>query len=194
MTSTPEETAPGTRQYGLHVALPGDWIAIDTSLVARWKEGAGEVPPSLAPALRLLESAATAFQIQGTILSAVLAERGSTGALATFACYAVGLPALPAEIDLAGRVRAAPPRDAVEGTFVVDEDERAGGMLRARCLRRAVLEVPSPDRVSLAVEYFVPVPGDGGMLVAAFATPNAAREDEYLDLFSRIASTIEITG
>lgn len=187
----PERTAAA--DAALHLRLPGDWVAVDTSLIADWRQQVKTLPERLEPAASLLDRMADAFRFQRALLSAVLVERGGQEALATLACFHVGLPAHPGGgIDLVDHVRAAPPPDAVEGTFTVDTDERAGGRVRSRCLRTTVLEAPSGRSASLFVEYFVPVPGENGMLIAAFSTPNAAREGEYLDLFSRIAASIEI--
>lgn len=193
MTTTDPSTPPGAPEPArarVRISFPGDWVTIDTRMVQRWKQDAGEVRPELKGALSLLDRAAEVFAAEGVIVSAVLLQRGSPDALATMACFNVGMPELPGSIDLAAHVRSNPPHDAVEDTFEVDEDEAAGGKLRARCLRHVVLEVPSRDTVSLAVEYFVPA--RDAMLVASFTTPHVAKEAEYLTLFSSIAASIAV--
>lgn len=190
-----EETLPteSERRYDLRIALPGDWVAIDTGAVSRYRREREDLSPQVEAAARLVEAAAEAFRTQATVFSAILAEQGSMRGLATLACFVVGFPRLPDDVDLVDHLRASAPHDAIAGSFVVDEDAGAGGKLRARCLRRSVLEVPTRDSVSLSVEYFLPIL-QGGMFVAAFATPNAAEEDDYLGLFSKVASTIEIAA
>ncbi len=175
----------------VRVRFPGNWVPLETGALRRWRAQGNEVRPELATALELLERAATVFETERVLVAAFLLERGSTEAIATFACFHVGMPALPAVVDFAEHVRSNPPSDALDLTYQVDEDEKAGGRLRARSLRKTVLEIPSRDSVSLAVEYFIPVPDGDGYVVASFSTPNVAKEDEYLALFSSIAASLE---
>ncbi len=184
---------PAAVDHGISVKLPGDWVSVDTGTIRRWKQQAEESRSSIPPnVMALMDASAGVFETQGPLLSAFLLERGSVEALATMACYLLAMPALPTSVDFAEQVRGAPPADAVDGTFEVGTDERVGA-LRSRCLRRSVLEVPTKDDVSLAVEYFLPVPGGEAVVVAGFSTPHVKQDEKYCDLFSTIASSIVIS-
>jgi hypothetical protein len=177
----------------LRVVLPGDWIAVDGPMIERWRRNAEQVRPELTTALSLVEASAAAFEAQNVVYSAILAQRGSIEALATMACYIVGLPSLPEELSLADRVRDNPPPDVVPDSFEVDTDEQVGGSVRACSLRRAVLEVPARDSVSLSVEYFLPFPERSELLVTTFSTPSVALSEHYKEIFSTIANSIVLT-
>ncbi len=147
--------------------------------------------PGLTRAIRYLKSVATGLLEVGVAFGAVMVERGSTDALAMVSCLVATAP--PDEMSLDEFVKSSPPPDAVEGTFsVTTVDNRASETVRFECLRRAVLEIPSPDAVSFAVEYLTRLPGSNRMLVTTFSTPNAAEPDRYRALFDSIASSIEV--
>jgi hypothetical protein len=179
---------PGVAKQ-LKVTLPGDWIALDAIAIAE-PHDLGELPDDIASAVKYLELAAALLNDMNVVYAGILARPETHETAATMASYVVPLPRLDDAEALVKSVRANPPKDAVEGTVKVRSDKKTG-RVRLTCQRRSVLEVPSQDSVSFAVEYFVPIPDSSNMLVTGFSTPNTRDADEYAKLFESIVAAFE---
>ena len=175
----------------MRVTTPGNWVGVDADALA-W--AAEHAPPGASPSLKrsfdYLKIAAQAMQFSPTIFSAILVVPPRTDAVATMASYLIG--GCPGRGEaLRELVASNPPNDAVEGTFSAEVVNGSNGTsVRAECLRRAVLQVPSNAGVSLSVEYFLPLEDTGDMVVTQFTTPQVQDADVYRPVFDSIAESI----
>ncbi len=181
-------------QPTFRITTPGDWVVLDLDAIDAFDASSSKLPEQLASPARYIQRTARVFRESGVLYGAFMLERGSRESIATVsALIVVGPPDESGNLETL--VSENPPADAVEGSFRVDTFQLATNeSIRAECLRRSVLELPSSAAVSFAVQYFIRVPERADLLVVSFATPNAALADKYRHLFDSIARSIEFSS
>ena len=190
-TTITENPQRGGKQF--RIATPAHWISLDTASLLEWKARAGDIDQPLKDAIQVIELAAEAFNNQGVLYAAMLAEPGNAEALATVAAYAVAFPKGAAPENLVAYVADNPPRDALPESFVAREAQHdLGRCVWSRCLRKSILELPSRSAVSLSVEYIIELAQENALLLTAFTTPNVRQSEQYEELFASIVATIDV--